>query len=226
MISYHFYASPKPSETLDNWQYTFFDQADGFLSTVRYIETIRKRLSPETRTDCDELGVILPTDNTAADKTPPPAAYWNLAGALYAYLYMQLSQLGIDVIGESQLVGYPTQFPSVSMMDWTTHRPNARYWVLRLIHDNFHVGDRLMKTQLADDADGAVAAQGFLTTEGRRLVLLVNRREHPVTVQLDQAAPRRALVVDETDSESAAHSLIVTGQAVTLAPFAVAVVRW
>ena len=63
-ISYHFYAVPHPSQTIADWQYTFFDQADGFLNTVRYIENIRKRLSPQTKTDTDELGVILPTDNS------------------------------------------------------------------------------------------------------------------------------------------------------------------
>ena len=119
MISYHFYASPASGETLDHWQYTFFDQEAGFLNTVRYVEAIRKRLSPNTMTDLDELGVILPTDNKPGDNVPPPAAYWNLAGALYADLFIELSRLQIDVVGESQLVGYPTQFPSVSMMDWT-----------------------------------------------------------------------------------------------------------
>jgi len=71
MISYHFYASPSAGQTLEDWQYTFFDQAAGFLNTVRYVEAIRKRLSPETRTDLDELGVILPTDNN-----PGRSAVW------------------------------------------------------------------------------------------------------------------------------------------------------
>ena len=63
MISYHFYASPSAGENADTWQYTFFDQEAGFLNTVRYVEAIRKRLSPATTTDLDELGVILPSDN-------------------------------------------------------------------------------------------------------------------------------------------------------------------
>jgi hypothetical protein len=83
--------------------------------------------------------------------TPPPA-YWNLAGSLYAYLYIQLSQMQIDVIGESQLVGYPTQFPSVSMMNWENNKPNARFWVLKLIKDSFHSGDALVETRLAGTA--------------------------------------------------------------------------
>ena len=110
------------------------------VNTVRYIESIRVRLSPETKTDTDELGVILPTDNKPGDDVPPPKASWNLAGSLYAYLYMELAQQQIDVIGESQLIGYPTQFPSVSMMNWENDKPNARFWVLKLIKDNFHPG--------------------------------------------------------------------------------------
>ncbi len=98
-ISYHFYASPAKEETLDHWQYTFFDQANGFLTNVRYVESTRKRLSPQTKTDLDELGVILPTDNKPGDEVPPPARYWNLNGALYAYLYIELSKMQIDLIG-------------------------------------------------------------------------------------------------------------------------------
>src|SRR5208283_787725 len=123
--------------------------ADGFLDSVRSIETVRKQLAPQTKTDIDELGSILPTDNTPADSVPPPAAYWNLSGALYAYLYLQLARLQIYIVGESQLVGYPSQFPSVSMMDWTTNQPNARFWVLKLIKDSFHPGDKLVETTVS-----------------------------------------------------------------------------
>ena len=30
-ISYHFYATPTPDETIDNWQYTFFIDAEGHI---------------------------------------------------------------------------------------------------------------------------------------------------------------------------------------------------
>jgi hypothetical protein len=43
-ISYHFYAVPEPSESDEVQQYTFFARADGFINSVRYIESIRKRL--------------------------------------------------------------------------------------------------------------------------------------------------------------------------------------
>jgi hypothetical protein len=224
-ISYHFYASPTRSQTIADWQYTFFDQADGFLSTVRYIDNIRKRLSPTTKTDLDELGVILPTDNTDADKLPPPAAYYNLAGSLYAYLYVELSRLQIDIIGESQLVGYPTQFPSVSMMDWTTNKPNPRFWVLKLIKDNFHSGDKLVDTSLGGPASADVVAQAFLTPAGHKL-LLANKRDHAVEVKLPDAQNASALTVDESTGDEPAHNVKLFDGKIKLEPFAVSVVSW
>ena len=63
---------------------------------------------------------------------------------MYAYIFGNLTSMGVDVAGESQLVGYPTQFPGVTMIDWTTGKPNARYWVLKLLRDNFGPGNRLV----------------------------------------------------------------------------------
>ena len=225
LISYHFYATPGRGQTVDHWQYTFFDQADGFLNSVRYIEAIRKRLSPETRTGLDELGVILPTDNTPEDKTPPPPAYWNLAGALYAYLYIELSQLQIDVIGESQLIGYPTQYPSVSMMDWRNNRPNARFWVLKLLKDSFHPGDALVETALSGADSESVAAQAFVTSSGHKL-LLANKRNRTIEIQLPGDGKPTALAVDSETGDGPARNINPQEGRIELKPFAVAVVGW
>ncbi len=221
-ISYHFYASPTPSQTIADWQYTFFDQADGFLNTVRYIENIRKRLSPQTKTDTDELGVILPTDNNPEDKVPPPKAYWNLAGSLYAYLYIELSRLQIDVIGESQLIGYPTQFPSVSMMDWENNKPNARFWVLKLLKDSFHPGDQLVETSIGSRD---LAAQAFLTPTGQKL-LLVNKRSRAFEVELGDATKASALTVDGKSGDGPARAVKPIAGKLDLEPFSVTVVSW
>lgn len=222
-ISYHFYATPGPGQTIDNWQYTFFDQADEFLATVGYIEAIRKRLSPETKTDTDELGVILPTDNTPNDdKIAIPDRYWNAAGALYAYLYAELARRGIDVIGESQLVGYPTQFPSVTMMDWKDGKPNARYWVLKLIHDNFHSGDTLLATS-SESSD--FAAQAFGTPTGRK-ILIINKRNRGIEVALPGGLQIRELsTVDEASGEGPARTSTPASGTLDLAPFAVVVAK-
>ena len=225
-ISYHFYASPAPSETIANWQYSFFDQADRFITNTRYIESIRKKLSPSTKTDTDELGVILPTDSDEirASKANPdhiPKLYWNAAGSLYAYLYIALAKQGIDVIGESQLVGYPSQFPSVSMMDWTNGKPNARYWVLKLIRDNFGPGDKLVETSL--DPGNDMQAQGFVTHDGRKLLLL-NKRDHAIEMKLPADMKiTKVSAVDEGSGESAARAIEPTASTLTLQPFAVVV---
>jgi hypothetical protein len=222
MISYHFYASPVTGQTIDSWQYTFFDQAAGFLNTVRYIEGIRKRLSPETRTTIDELGVILPTDNTVEDKVPPPAAYWNLAGSLYAYLFIELSRLQIDVIGESQLIGYPTQFPSVSMMNWENNKPNARFWVLKLLKDSFHPGDNMVETSVGSND---LEAQAYITSTGRKM-LIVNKRNRVLEISLPDAGNASALTVDLSTGDGAARSITPADSKITLEPFAVTVVSW
>jgi hypothetical protein len=228
MISYHFYASPKKGETAENWQFSFFAQADGFLGKVRQVEAIRQRLSPGTRTTIDELGVILHKDNAPGDpdKRIPPI-YWNAAGALYAYLYVELSKLGIDVVGESQLVGYPTQFPSVTMIDWKNGKPNSRYWVLKLIRDNLGPGDSLMATdsRSAGVKDPDLEVQGYRTETGRKL-LLINKRNASRVVKLPREAVNASLdEVDLATGENPPRTTTVNGDTVTLAPFEVAMVR-
>jgi hypothetical protein len=227
-ISYHFYATPAPGQDINNWQYTFFDQADRFLSNVGYIEVIRKRLSPETKTDTDELGTILPTDfldmqDAKAHPDNIPPLYWNASGALYAYLFIGLSKQGINIIGESQLNGYPSQFRSVTMVDWENGKPNARFWILKIIKDNFHSGDRLVETKLPQWSQ--VEGQAFATAEGRKL-LLINKRNSPAEVTLPQSAPYTLTVVDEQTGENNPRVTQEIGTTLKLAPFAVAVLTW
>ena len=184
-ISYHFYASPTPGESPEVQQYTFFAQADGFLNVVRYVESIRQRLSPDTRTMINEVGSIRDNDNDSSPRANGlrqiPASYWHLSGALYAYLYAELTRIGIDVVGESQLVGYPTQFPSVSMVDWETGKPNPRFRVLQLIHDNFGPGDRIVEVEISDPY---VAALAVVTPTGLHRLLLINKREQPLELPI------------------------------------------
>lgn len=230
-ISFHFYASPALDEGPDGWQHTFFNQADGFLAVTRYILAIRDRLSPETKVDTDELGVILPTDGLEIRASKPlpdhiPHRYWNAAGALYAYLFVELSRMGVDVIGESQLVGYPSQFPSVSMIDYNNGKPNARYWVLKMIVDNFHPGDRLVTTiPSSDGGEDQPYAQGFVTPQGRK-ILLVNRSNREETVGIPEGfAHAQYATVDEATGDDAPRAGTVNGTNLTLAPFAVTVLK-
>ena len=198
-ISYHFYASPTADQTPEIQEYTFFTQADGFLKVVRYIEQIRRRLSPETRTTVDELGTFsagdFGQDEPGHVTGPIPNSYWNLSAAVYAYLFAELTRLGIDVAGESQLVGYPTQFPGVSMVDWNDGKPNARFWVLRMLKDSFGPGDKVVEV----DYDGPSAAIFAVETkQGSRRVLIVNQRSRELEVRVAGAEGGEMQVVDQT----------------------------
>ncbi len=219
MISYHFYASPAASQTLDQYQYSFFDQAGGFINKVKYIESIRRRLSPSTMTTINEIGSII-----NADPEKIPAEYWNLSGALYAYIFLELTRIGIDVAGESQLVGFPTQFPDVSMINWKNGRPNARYWVLKLIHDHFGPGDNIVSTQIDGNGDG-ILAQAFYTRTGRT-VLLANLRNKAITAALPAASKGKSIeIVDGSTGEGQPVTKKLDDASILLGPFAVAIVN-
>jgi hypothetical protein len=223
-ISYHFYSAPTPDQTLEIQQCTVFADADGFLNTVRYVESIRKRLSPETGTTINEIGIISAQDMAQGKpghtEKPIPFAYWNLAGAEYAYLFGQLTQLGIDVAGESQLVGYPTQFPSVSMVDWTDGKPNPRLWVLELLHDNFGPGDKIVKSIPVSPYIYTLAS---VTKGGKHIILFVNKRDRDFEISIPGSANGRVDFVDVTTGFKPPASAKLTSDTLTLHGFSVAV---
>ena len=229
-ISYHFYAVPTPDETPEVEQFTYFDQADGFLKTVRYVEAIRNRLSPETKTTIDELGVIAADDLAQGEQghvaQPIPNSYWNLAAALYAYLFGELTQIGIDVAGESQLVGFPTQFPSVSMVDWNNGGPNARFWVLKLLHDNFAAGDKLVEIENpgSSQTNHYVYSLAFSTHNGKQRVLLVNKRDRAFDVTVTGASGGQMEYVDQSTSFQPPATLKLSSDHCKLAGYSVGVV--
>jgi len=226
MISYHFYAVPSSDETPEVEQFTFFDKADHFLDSVRYIDAIRKRLSPATRTTIDEIGSISADDTKQGEPghvmQPIPNSYWNLSGAMYAYVFGNLASLGIDVAGESQLVGYPTQYPSVSMVDWNTGKGNARFRVLELLKKHFHPGDKIVETHLGNPY---VYAEGFATRAGKHEVLLVNKRDRTFEIPLGVSGAT-VEYVDQTTAENQPATEHLQSDQLTLKGLAVAVVTF
>lgn len=237
MMAYHFYAipaadllkyDPAMSSKIDSWQYSFFEQAAAFIEKVKYVEFIRKRLSPTTRVNLNELGTYVPGEfDAAATDLHIPHAYWNLSAGVFAYLFAELAKLGIDILAQSLLATGPGMAPSNTMMNWTTGKPNARFHMLKLLNDHFAPGDRLVETQI--DVDGAfnffphIAAQAFVTPRGKKL-LLINKRIYPVEVPVASAGRIvRMDVVDEKTGDDPARSEQVRGGTLHLGPFAVAV---
>ena len=223
-ISYHHYSTPSyEGQDVASYQYTFFEKANAFLDKVRYIENIRKRLAPNTFTTINEIGSILRSPQV---NKPIPKEYWNLSGAMFAYIFLELTRLGIDVAGESQLVGYPTQFPDVSMMNWETGNPNARYWVLKLLKDNFGSGDKLVTTGFKGGYPEGVISQAFSTKKGNKLLLINSRNKEAQLALPDNANGATLSVVDVSTMDNPPATSTLSAANVTLKPFSVAVVQF
>jgi hypothetical protein len=171
-VTVHSYASATRNGTgtpagVPGAAYTaFFPHADGFINSLKSVYAVIAASDyPDVLIDADEVGIILPDDNDpkwTADEPGFPAVYWNAAAAMYAYMYGTGAIAGLDVLGESQLIGYPSipfprgppyngpwtappQYPSVSMLSWggAFGQPGdgtARYWALKLLIDNFKAG--------------------------------------------------------------------------------------
>ncbi len=199
MISYHFYATPAADESPYIQQYTVFSEASGFLSEVKFVESIRKRLSPTTGTMLNEIGIISADDSSQGEpghiSKPIPDSYWNLSAAMYAYLFDEVSRIGIDALGMSSGLAYPnTYYPSVTMMDWKTGQPNARYWALKLLVDNVGPGDTLVQTSCSVPY---VQVQAYITPKGQHKILLVNKRDRPFALDISGSKGGKEHLVDQ-----------------------------
>lgn len=225
-ITYHFYAHPTPDESPEAMQYSFFDQADGFLNVVGFIESVRKRLSPATQTMVNEIGTIL----NCYDLKPNIAkSYWNLSGAIFAYVYANLATMGIDMAHASELIDYPGQCAGTNLVDWETGRPTARYWVLKLLRDHFGPGDKLVDTatsmpSLDPDSVSYVYAQAFVTREGEHEILFINKRDRDFKVLIPGGAGAHVEVVDQTTASNPPAIHRLESDTLNLAGFAVTVV--
>ncbi|MGC8551248.1 MAG: GH39 family glycosyl hydrolase [Phycisphaerae bacterium] len=230
MISFHFYASPPANAAPSQWPNIFFSQAQQFLTVASKIAQYRKEESPNTLLNVDELGSILPYDTAPKLVRPIPHMYWNLTGAMYAYLYVRLAQQGVNVVGESQLIGYPSQFPSVSMIHWTTGAPNARFRVLELLVRNCGPGDKMVHTNVAIVAHNGrkasqLFAQAFVTPAGAKRVLLVNMGDSPSRVSIAGAAGAQEMWVDQITGSKQPGARTLPHDAFSIGGLGVAVIK-
>jgi len=107
-------------------------------------------------------------------------------------------------------------------MNWENGQPNARYWVLKLLKDNFGPGDKLVSTSFDG---GAVATQAFITKKGKK-ILLINKQNKEVEIVLaSTTGGLSASIVDVTTGENPPATLQLKGNSISLKPFAVAVVE-
>ena len=251
-VSAHFYA--QGDDTLkrtdpSTYGALFTSTKSGFLDKVEAYVALRNASSmPHVKLDFNELGCIMPDDNNATYNITAdlPDLYWNAAAAQFAYVFAFTAPLGVEVIGMSQLAGSPKipewgipapQFPSVTMLDWRTGLGTARYWVLKLLIEEFAPGDRIVPSEVTmtsspstSRAHGDIGVVAYAAVSGRdggKRVLLVNTRFEAEIVELPGATSLR--VVDaSTVTRGSAHGIVdakVAASTIHLAAFAVVVVH-
>ncbi len=160
--SFHYYANAILRGDANGYEGIFRDVED-WLPNVESAISVRNSLSPTTKLDMDEVGVILPNDNSdqwTGDDPGFPPIYWNAAAASFMYRFLLYAPLGLDYMGDSALAQIPNmtaargprwapQFPSVSLLNWTTGAPTARYRVLQLLIQSTSPGMQLRATAVS-----------------------------------------------------------------------------
>jgi hypothetical protein len=219
------------------WQVDYFtspnrtgpgSSSGAFIGQLRSVMKIRDELSPATEIVIDELGTAnLPKLSDGWHPDVPYSTfhplYWVAMGANWAADFITAEEFGIPLISMTQMLGYPTQSPSCTMVNWTNAKPNAHYWILKLVNSNFGPGDRLVSTLSSSQDIVALAAS---TMSGRK-ILVVNTSDRTVEVDYRGVFPRASLQIETVDETSGEHSPRVqriNGTTVKLAPFGVAVV--
>jgi len=110
------------------------------------------------------------------------------------------------------------------MVDWNNGKPNARFWVLKLLHDNFGAGDKLVEVEPTKPDNPYVYTIAFATQGGKKRVLLVNKRDRPFEVSIVGASGGQLDYVDQTTGFQPPAGAKLIADTVGLAGYSVTVV--
>jgi hypothetical protein len=225
MMSYHFYVSTSHDTLVAGCPAPAFAEVDRGVRGARRLERLRARLRPAAGTAVTESGTVAVEDlaqwRPGYVYEPIPDTYWRLSAAVYAYIVSRLAELGVDVVAESALAQFPGEFASVTLLDWETGEPNARYWVLKALCDGLRDGGTLVR---AASGSAAIHARAWRTGDGRRRLLLVNTCDAPVHLALDAPPGARWTVVDDAHAPPRTEAL-AAGTGPVLGGLGVAVVE-
>jgi hypothetical protein len=126
-----------------------------------------KEVSPSTLLFMDEVGILLgcnpPFNVSETLGSGALSSWWNIQAVVWAMYVGELSSAGVDMIGCSQFVGWPSgppgtpvgiphgapelgcpfqsqvdsggNCPEMSMIDWTNGALNARSWAMKMMID-------------------------------------------------------------------------------------------
>jgi hypothetical protein len=107
------------------------------------------------------------------------------------------------------------------MVDWNDGKPNARYWVLKLLHDHFGPSDKQVEIETTN---AYVYSLAFVTHDGKHRVLLVNKRDRKFDVTVAGASGGQLEYVDQTTGFRPPAMTKLTGDTTSLGGYSVAVV--
>jgi hypothetical protein len=228
-ITFHFYANAIRTNVS---QYEgFFTQADNFFPTAKQIFGIRDSLNPTVKTDMNEVGIILSDDN---NPNAPlfPLIYWNAASSYHVYMWGNLMDMGLDVIGMSQLAGSPpipewgipdAQFPSVAMMNWTNGEGTPRFWTLKLLLDKFQPGDQWVA--VSNSSPDSIYVRGMLCGPKKTPRLVVANKKNASFCLSVPKQFKSLTVIDQTTLFTSPKTIPIANNEVVLLPFGWAVLE-
>ncbi len=233
-ISFHYYVLLDNTAPLNTWHKLIFDATDGFVVDATKVLAIKDQLSPTTRTDINEFGVIISQSATQPVPDPIPDIYWNICAAQYGYAFGKMTLIGLDALGMSQMVGFPTQFPSVSMVDWDTGKGNARYNTLKLIIKHFAPDGGSRKLQVVDtNTTGELFALSYIVVESNgqtlKKSLIVNKSPDTVSIRLNNDIELHGGTLEYIDVRTGAFGAPAVEkftQSILIGGFGVAVVTY
>ena len=111
------------------------------------------------------------------------------------------------------------------MLNWTTGEGTAKYWTSKLLIETANIDhDRAVLTQTSDTGDQNIFSQAFIGANGRRWVLIVNKRYANVDVFLPGATGGTMRVVNEASAFGPPIEVQLNLSRITLTPYAVAIV--
>ncbi len=131
-------------------------------------------------------------------------------------------------------IGYPLltdlqlqpQYPSVALLNWTTGEGTAKYWTSKLLIETADIDNaEAVITQTTDVGDKNIFSQAFVGQNGRRWVLIVNKRYASVDVSLTGSNGGQMQIINEASGFGPATEVALTSDQITLSPFAIAVVH-
>ncbi len=118
------------------------------------------------------------------------------------------------------------QYPSVALLNWTTGEGTAKYWTSKLLIETADIdNDQAVVTNTTDIGDKNIFSQAFIGNNGRRWVLIVNKRYANIDVSLAGSTGGHMKIINEASGFGPATEVTLTSDQITLSAFAIAVVH-